>query len=104
MDRLDMTLDDIIADSKRKGGVRKNNKVTAVVVKRVKNANTALNMKRPINEKDGRIRHKDSTGVSSKYLDVDAPLVDVVQLSYGMDTLPLPSKKKFGSRKMERNY
>ena len=100
MERLDRSLDDIIADSKRKGRVRKK-KVMAVVVKRVKNAKTALNMKRPINEKDDRISHKDSRGVSSKYLDVDAPLVDVVQLSYGVDTLPLPTKKKFGSRMIE---
>ena len=99
MERLDRALDDIIAETKRGGRMRKRNKVMTVVQKRVYDGNKALKMKRLIGVFDGK-RYEDSRKVS-KYLDVDAPLVDVVQLSYGMDTLPPPSKKIFGSKKME---
>ena len=109
MERLDRTLDDIISSTKKM-----QKRKVKTVKKSGKGKNKAMK-KKPGHDGKGNplklssnslsanllvSKRKDATKMPN-YLDVDAPSVGVVQLSYGADTLPPPSKKMFGSKKAD---
>ena len=100
MERLDRALDDIISEQRKGAKVKKKQKVTPVVKKRGRKGNkpSTTDLRSLLDRHKSGNTHKKPTKVS-KYVDVDAPVDDAVQLSYGMETLPPTSRKRIGQRK-----
>lgn len=122
MDRIDSSLDEIIAaekkvarkvkQSKKAGGKDKRGQKSARGIvstgktKKIERVQEVQKQKMNEGKTCGRTLHLETMinvvpSGSAKYFDVDAPQVRPVNLSYGVDVLPPPKKRIFGTKKVD---